>query len=495
MKRIKYWLCFFIIVNLFCYSMLSAVEVSFQSKKTDSFWTDITIDELKEWYNKNKKQILKDYFEFLKFKSISARKEYKKDIEATAEWIKEYLDDMNFNCSIVQTHTYPVVYAEKIESSNDYTVMFYAHYDIQPPDPIEKWNTDPFEPTIINNRVYALGASDDKGQLFYTLVSIKAMLALRSKLPINIKICLDGGEESSSPGLIKILPKYAEKFKADALVAIDSAIPNDKNPVITLGIRGIAVGEVEFIGSASDLHSGKYGGIALNPLRALVCTLSKVWNENGRIMIPGFYDDVIDVPKHMYDVSSYNMDDSTIYAFGGEKGYSLTESNWFRPTFEINGMGGGYTGRGFKTVIPAKAFAKISCRLVPNQDPDKILKLIDKFFIDNSPKGIKVKFIEREGRGKAFLEDVNSRIAKSSCLAFQEVFNAPCKKVLSGITISAVSEMTNVLKCDTVVIGVRSEDDQIHSPNESFSLNRFEKGFLVIAKIIQNCANDNLGKG
>jgi acetylornithine deacetylase/succinyl-diaminopimelate desuccinylase-like protein len=335
-----------------------------------------SVAHFKTWYEKNISQIYADYFTFLRFPSISTDPTYSNDIRKTADWLVSYLKQFGMEAELWQTEGHPVVFASYLEAGPDCpTVLIYQHYDVQPVDPLDLWISDPFEPTIRNERVYARGASDNKGQCFYSITAIKAFLEMGKSLNINIKLFIEGEEECGSKGPSNILEAKKEALKSDYLLIVDLGLPNASTPAVTLGHRGIVAMEVTCKNSSIDLHSGLLGGIALNPNRALVQLLSKLWDDKGRVRVPAFYDQ-IETPnaeelKHIDQKLDLKELESTfgVKAFQGEEDYTLWESNTIRPTLEINGIEGGYTGLGFKTVIPAVAKAKISCRLVPNQDP------------------------------------------------------------------------------------------------------------------------------
>ncbi|MBN2479792.1 MAG: dipeptidase [Parachlamydiales bacterium] len=448
------------------------------------------LDKLEKWYSTNKTKILKDFFDLLRFKTISADENNLDEMLLCAKWLDERFKKIGFQSEIIKTSHYPLVFAEKIFNKDYETILIYAHYDVQPIEPLEEWNTDPFEPTIKEGKVYARGASDDKGQLFYILLAIEALLELKVDLKVNIKIILDGEEESSSQGLIDSLDSLKEKLKADHLLVVDMFIPEENTPAITLGARGLSAMSVDLKGSSSDLHSGDHGGLAYNPLRACVELLSKLYDENGKVAVKGFYDDVIELDekeKSNFDLDFFDLQNYKktfgIKDIGGEKKFRGIEANWLRPTVEINGIGGGYFEKGFKTVIPARVVIKISSRLVPNQDPEKIFHLVKDFLEKNIAKAIDMK-IEYKGGGKAIRSNPSSSLAKTAEKGFAEVFKKPCKKILSGGSIPVIGKIVEKLNCPVVLIGVALSTDNIHAPNEHFGLDRFEKGFLTCSNIL-----------
>jgi acetylornithine deacetylase/succinyl-diaminopimelate desuccinylase-like protein len=446
------------------------------------------IQDLKTWYKKNSKEILSDYFTFLKFKTISAKKNNPEMISC-CKWLSEYLKKIGLKAEIINTPVYPLVYGEMILDKKLPTLMIYGHYDVQPIDPIEQWKTEPFEPTIVDGEVYARGASDNKGQIFYSMVALRSLMELNKKLKVNIKFCIEGDEESSSKGLFSALDSLKDKLKSDYLLVVDFGIPKKDEPAITLGIRGLTTLSLEFTGSSNDLHSGEHGGLAYNPLRAVCELLGNLIDENGKVRIEHFYDDVEKLEKE--EIRSYNLDfdvDAYKMAYGmkdigGEKEFKGLVANWFRPTVEINGISGGYFNEGFKTVIPSKVQVKLSARLVPNQDPNKIAKLIKDFLEKKCPKAIEIK-VKQEGGGKALRSKNESKIAVAASKAYEEVYCKPCKKILAGGSVPVVAEIVQKIKCEPVMMGTSLPDDNIHAPNEHFGLDRFEMGFLTVARTI-----------
>lgn len=369
------------------------------------------------------------------------------------------------------------------------TLLIYGHYDVQPIDPLELWDSDPFIPTERVGKVFARGAVDDKGQIFYAMVAMRALIELKTSLPVNIKFCIEGEEEAGSTGLSSALSKLKEVFQANSLLVVDFDGYNETTPAINLGVRGLVSMDVVLTGSKSDLHSGLCGGIAYNPNRALVELLAKLYAPDGSIAVDGFYDAVEEAtleekkgypPQHE---EVYYREQFGIEAFGMEKGRSLQESNIFRPTLEINGIGGGYTGSGFKTVIPAKAIAKISCRLVPGQDPEEIGRSIKAYLGKHCVKGMKLEVNVHNG-AQAFRANPKSSLALAVSEAATEVCGNPCQNVLSGASIPVIAALSNILGVETVGMGYGLPTDQIHAPNEHFDFRRFQLGFLTVALAI-----------
>ncbi len=447
---------------------------------------------LQLWYKKHKEKILEDYLRFLQFQSVGTDSKYSSQMLSCADWVMNYCKDIGLDSYLIKTHKYPIVFAKNNQKPNAHTLLIYGHYDVQPIDPIELWNSDPFEPEIRDNKVYARGAADDKGQIFYTMVAIRALIEILGELPINIKLCIEGEEECGSIGLLEVMEQEKQTFSCDSLLVVDVGIPDVNTPAITLGARGLIQMEIEISNAKQDLHSGVHGGIVYSANRAMTEVLSKLWDDNNRIQIPNFYDDVCSVSKQEFDTDSFDLQ-NYLKAFGVrvtavEKGFDPQAANWILPSLEINGIYGGYLGEGVKTIIPAVAHAKLSCRIVPNQSPEKVIQQIKAFLSDNIPKGMDFK-IKTHSSSYPIVGNSTSKLAKASMQAYSEVYNKECKKILTGSSIPIIWTMTQKLKCDVLLIGVGIAEDDIHSPNEHFGLDRFEKGFLIISKII-----DKLGK-
>lgn len=448
-----------------------------------------SLAQLRKWFDQHKTQIQEEYFHFLRFKSISTDPSFSKDVIACAHWVKDYIGKKTgMKAELIETEGYPLVYAEDMRAGpNAPTLLIYGHYDVQPVDPLELWKSDPFEPTVRDGNVYARGAVDDKGQIFYGILGVRVWKELGRELNVNLKFCIEGEEESSSIGLSKSLPRIKDKLKADSLLVIDFDQFDRATPALSLGARGLLALEVTLTGSKEDLHSGSHGGVAYNPNKALVQLLAKMWDEEGRVTIPGFYDDVIEEGDqhfdYRFDRQSYTKEFG-VEAFGGEKGRSMVEANTLRPTLEINGLGGGYFGPGFKTVIPAHAMAKISARLVPNQDPDRISHQISEFLKKHAVAGMQVKVVLMGGE-EAFRGAKDSHLAKAVALASSEVMNKPCKNVLAGGSIPVIAKIIKECGVEFVGMGYGLPTDSIHAPNEHFDMKRLENGFLTVARTLE----------
>jgi len=448
-----------------------------------------SIDELRSWYDARKETILSDYFTFLKFPSISTDPAHKQDIRNAAHWVEEHLKEIGFSVELWETSGNPVVFAEHQAGKDRPTVLIYHHYDVQPIDPINQWKSPPFEPELRDGFVYARGASDNKGQCFNTLTTLKAVFDLCQNVNLNIKLFVEGEEECGSAGALQVLKEKKERLKADYVLVIDMGIPAENQPSITIGLRGIVTMEVKCTNSKIDLHSGVMGGIVLNPNRALVQLLAKMWDESGKITIPGFYDDVKVPAQDELKEITQDYDEAFlrkqfgIKSFQGEGSYSIWESNTIRPTLEINGISGGYTGPGFKTVIPSHANAKISCRLVPGQDPKKIVHCITQFLEKIAPKGLEIEVTPVHG-GRAVRTSPHTKLAQVCSEAYSEVFGKPCQKVFCGASVPLVADLTDAIGGEVAMIGVDLATDDIHAPNEHFGLNQLQKGYLTLGRIL-----------
>ncbi len=452
--------------------------------------TEITIETLKKWYHDHRDQTMEDFFTFLSFPSISADPKYEQDVRRAADWLCEYMKGIGLDTVIWETPGLPVVFGSHLKAGPDRpTLLIYHHYDVQPVDPLDLWKSEPFKPEVRNNQVFARGAVDNKGQCFYSLTALKAFLSLAKEININIKVFIEGEEESGGRGTAAILEQKKEQLKSDYLLVVDFDIPAPNTPGISLGTRGLVTLDVECSNSSIDLHSGVHGGIALNPNRALAHLLTTFWDEKGRVTVPHFYDDVQDLPaQHLSSVDmTFDEEEYTrqfgVKAFACEEGYTVKQSCWLRPTLEINGMSGGYTGTGFKTVIPSKASAKISCRLVPGQDPEKIGRSIAEHLHSQAPKGIAVK-AEILHCAKAYRSNIDSSIVKTAALAYEEIFRKPCKYLFCGGSVPIVVDLAQASGGEVAMIGVGLADDDIHAPNEHFGLDRFEIGYLTMGRIL-----------
>lgn len=457
-----------------------------------------TILSLSEEFDKRKEEIINEFFTFLRFSSISSEAEHQNQMMACAHWLQNYLKELDFDVELWKSTGHPVIFASHMLAGPEKpTLLIYNHYDVQPVDPLPLWETPPFEPTIKKDSVYARGAQDNKGQCFYVLQALKAVLKRDGKLPINVKLCIEGEEEMGSGALAELLPRKSKELKADYLAIVDLGLTKPNTPAITLGVRGIISLDLVIQDAFVDLHSGSHGGIVYNPIHALVELLAKLHDPSGKVAVPGFYDAAESLSEKeraalslYFDADEYQKEFGA-HPLGGEKEYSPLERAWARPTIEINGITGGYTGQGFKTVIPATASAKISCRLVPNQEPEKIAHLVSKFLVENTPKGLRVNVDVHSGGGIAVRTSPNSKIVQAFTRAYSEVFQKPCEYILAGGSIPIVAELAKASQSEVVLLGMGLPTDRIHAPNEHFGLDRFKQGYLMFSRTLEILGVDN----
>lgn len=452
----------------------------------------LTLEFLKACFRKEYDEILEDYFTFLRFQSISTDPSYHSQVETCSQWLSKQLQNIGLNVEIWKNEGKPVIFATDLRAGPDHeTLLLYCHYDVQPVDPIDLWTTPPFEPHLRNGRVYARGAADNKGQCFYTLRALKTLIENLPSLPVNLKFIIEGEEESGSVALSNLLKEKKEQLKADHLLIIDAGLESPGQPAINLGARGMTCMTVTLTGSRFDLHSGTHGGIVYNPNRALVELLATLHDETGSVTIPGFYKDVVEPSSEEKNIYALDFDpwlfekEFGTPATGMEKGRTPRESAWLRPTLEINGLSGGYGGSGFKTVIPARAIAKLSCRLVPNQNPTRVATLVKNHLLAQHFPGISIDVHIHPGQGNPCRTSPHSRIATIASKAYSEVFHKPCSYILLGGSIPVAADLAKTAGADMALIGVGLPTDQIHAPDEHFDLDRFEQGYLTICRIIQ----------
>jgi len=425
------------------------------------------------------KDPLSELIEFLQIPSVSANPENKKDVERAARWLEERLRAAGFDVELVPTDGHPIVYAEKQVDPQKPTVLIYGHYDVQPPEPLELWNTPPFEPTIRDGKIFARGASDDKGQVF---AHVAAVSQLADELPVNVKFVIEGEEEIGSPNLVPFVEENRERLSADAVLISDSPMFAPGLPTLTYGLRGLAYMEVRLRGLGRDVHSGAYGGAVPNAAHAAAWMIGKLKDEMGWVRIPGFYDDVEPISPQEREMWSRLPFDEEEYRrevgasdTSGEPGYSILERRWARPTFDVNGIGSGYQGEGSKTVIPAEAFFKFSMRLVPNQDPEKIAELTEEYLRSIVPAGYEMEVIRYHG-GQPVLVPTDSPPMQAAAAALAQAWGRETVFTREGGSIPIVYDFMRVLEAPVVLMGFGLESDNLHAPNEKLDLINFEKG-------------------
>lgn len=442
---------------------------------------------MKAYIAENKDRFLAELFEILRIPSISSQSENKKDMQACAEKLAQLLLDAGADMAkVYPTKGHPVVFGEKIIDRNLPTVLVYGHYDVQPVDPIELWKSNPFEPEVRDGAIYARGANDDKGQLF---MHVKAFeyLVRENKLQHNIKFILEGEEEIGSPSLSEWAKEHKELLACDVILVSDTTMIDEKVPSINCGMRGLAYVEVKVTGPDKDLHSGHYGGAVSNPINVLCDMISSLIDKDGHITVEGFYDDVVELSaedRALLAKAPFNIDEYKksldIDEVRGEKGYTTLERTGIRPCLDVNGIWGGFTGEGAKTVIPSTAHAKISMRLVPNQDCHKISDLFAKHFCKIAPKGVKVEVFPHHG-GNGFLMPISSPAYKAASKAIGEVYGIDPVPSRGGGSIPVLADLQQILGVNPLLMGFGLERDTIHSPNESYLLSQFYKGMESIA--------------
>ncbi|HIB36345.1 dipeptidase [Mesonia sp.] len=446
----------------------------------------------KAYIEEHKDRFLQELIELLKIPSISADSAYKDDVLKTAEAVKERLAEAGCELTeICETPGYPVVYGEKIIDKNLPTVLVYGHYDVQPPDPINLWDSPPFEPVIKETEahpegaIFARGACDDKGQMYMHVKALEYMVK-NNDLPCNVKFMIEGEEEVGSENLGWFIERNHEKLKNDVILISDTGMIAKDTPSITTGLRGLSYVEVEVTGPNRDLHSGLYGGAVANPINVLTKMIASLHDENKHITIPGFYDKVeelsteerVKMAEAPFSLEKYKkaLDLNDVY---GEEGYTTNERNSIRPTLDVNGIWGGYIGEGAKTVIPSKAFAKISMRLVPNQDWKEITELFKKHFESIAPSGVTVEVKPHHG-GQGYVTPIDGIEYQAASEAYQEVFGKVPIPQRSGGSIPIVSLFEKELKSKTILMGFGLDTDAIHSPNEHFGIWNYLKGIETI---------------
>ena len=447
--------------------------------------------EIKQYIQENEERFLNELFSLIRIPSISALPSHKDDMLACAErWRQLLLEAGADEAMVMPSEGHPLVYAEKHVSPDAPTVLVYAHYDVMPAEPLELWKSQPFEPEVRDGRIWARGADDDKGQ---SMIQVKAFeyLVREGLLRHNVKFIFEGEEEIGSPSLNAFLKAHKELLKADVILVSDTSMLGADLPSLTTGLRGLAYWEIEVTGPNRDLHSGHFGGAVANPINVLCDLLSKVIDADGRITVPHFYDDVEEVPaaeREMiaqipFDEKKY-MEAIGVKALKGEKGYSTLERNSCRPSFDVCGIWGGYTGEGSKTVLPSKAYAKVSSRLVPHQQHEKISQLFVDYLTQQAPDYVQVKVTPLHG-GEGYVCPIDHPAYQAAEKGFEKAFGKKPLAVRRGGSIPIISDFEQILGIKTILMGFGLESDAIHSPNENFSLDIFRKGIEAVVEFHQ----------
>ena len=451
-----------------------------------NYKTIIYMQGWKDYQAANKDRFLDELLDLLRIPSVSARSEHKNDMVKCAEAVKQRLLEAGATtATIYPTAGHPIVYGEKLTDPSKPTVLVYGHYDVQPADPLELWHSGPFEPVIKEGKLYARGSADDKGQFYMHVKALETMVKTNT-LSTNIKFCIEGEEEVGSPNLAQFVSAHKDLLKADVILISDTAMLSMDTPSIDIGVRGLSYIELEVTGPNRDLHSGVYGGAVANPITILAKMIASCHDENNHITIPGFYDDVVEaspeerklMAKAPFDEADYKKD-LGVKELWGEKGYTTNERTGIRPTLELNGIWGGYQGEGAKTVLPSKAFAKVSARLVPNQSHHKITEKLLKYFSSIAPAGVTVKAQEHHG-GEPYMTPIDSKAYKAAAQAIKTTFGKDPIPVRGGGSIPICSLFEKELGVKIVFMGFGLDSDNLHSPNEKFELVNFYKGIETI---------------
>ena len=429
---------------------------------------------------------LEDLFAFLRFSSISTDSNYTDDTRSCANWLIEKLSGMGLAAELHETARHPIVIARNAHVEGRPTVMIYGHYDVQPVDPVELWDSGPFEPEIRDGRIWARGATDNKGQMLAHILGVEKMLKEDGELPVNLIFLFEGEEEIGSPNLGPFLEEHKDALKCDVIAISDTGMAAPNTPTLGYGLRGISCAEVILRGPKGDLHSGLFGGAVANPATAVAQLVASLHDMNGKVTVDGFYDKVREMEpweREMAAKTPGTADADFLSVTGspslyGEDGFTAAERVWARPTLEVNGIGGGYQGEGSKTVLPAEAMAKFSCRLVPDQDPDEIFEQLKAHLEANCPEGVTMEILKEHG-GKPYLADPQSGFGLAAQEALKAAFDKDPVLIREGGSIPIVQTFQDILGVDTLLLGLALSDAQIHAPNENFPVENFEAGIRL----------------
>lgn len=453
------------------------------------------MQEVLKHIDENLETRLEELFEWVRIPSVSTDPAHKDDVRTAAEHLVRDLKSIGVTkAEIVETDGHPAVYAESKGPSGSPTVLFYGHYDVQPADPLSEWTTPPFEPEVRDGRIYGRGVADDKGQVHIHLKAIESILKTNEQLPLTVKFLVEGEEETGSTHLDELIRSNLERLRCQAVVVSDSPMFAEGYPSICVGLRGLAYGEIIVHGPKQDLHSGAFGGGVANPANVLAQILSGLKDAENRVTVPGFYDDVVvlnDEQKKSFSDLPFNeaawLELTGSPAISGETGFSTLERLWARPTLDINGLVSGYTGEGAKTIVPSSARAKISARLVANQEPDKILDLLEKRVLELAPESVEVEFVRHHG-GMPYLGPSDHPAFQAARNALQTGFDKTPVEIREGGTIPVVSTFSNVLKAPCVLMGFGLPDQNIHGPNENLRVANYHGGIRSIAAFLYEFA-------
>ncbi len=442
----------------------------------------------------NQQRFLSELKDLLRIPSVSTLPEHKGDVLRAAEFVAKHLRNIGMeHVEVIPTAGHPLVYADWLKATGKPTVLCYGHYDVQPPDPLSEWHTPPFEPTERDQNLYARGAVDDKGQMYMHIKAFESLLKTNGgKLPVNVRVLIEGEEEVGGESIAKFVREHPERLKADVALVSDTEMFAPNLPTLCVGLRGMVYTELEATGAKTDLHSGMYGGAAPNPFEALARLITKLKDEKGKILIPGFYDRVkkpsaaeLKAWRSLpFNVEHFRKTEVGSKELTGEVKFGVLERLWARPTLEVHGMPGGFIGAGAKTVIPARASAKVSMRLVPDQQPQKIFKLYGNFVQKNVPKGISIN-IRQYSLADPIVIKTNNKFVQASTQAMKEVFNKDTVFIRSGGSIPIVADFEKHLKIPSVMMGFGLPDDNLHAPNEKFHIPNFYRGIESIIRFLQ----------
>jgi acetylornithine deacetylase/succinyl-diaminopimelate desuccinylase-like protein len=438
---------------------------------------------------------LEEYYSFLRFPSVSTDAKYADKVRDCAAWVSQKLEKIGLESKVVPTPGHPIVWARNKHRNGRPTVLIYGHYDVQPPDPLELWDSPPFEPVLKNGYVFARGATDNKGQIFSHILGLQETIEKNGDLPVNVDLVIEGEEEVGSQNLGKFLTDNRDALKCDVVLVSDTGMIAPKTPTISYGLRGVTALEIKVTGPKMDLHSGIFGGAVANPATALARMLATLHDADGHIAVPGFYDDVVPLQdwereawkKLPIDADAEMLGETKAPALFGEKGFSTLERIWARPTAEVNGMGSGYQGPGTKTVLPSHAMAKLTFRLVPNQKGDAILDLAKKHFQKNLPPGVTLE-MQTGHSGPWYLTDPHSKFGEAAQRALKKAFNKDVALIREGGSIPIVSDFRKILGVETLLIGLALQDCRAHSPNENFPLENLEAGIRMNQAVLEELA-------
>jgi acetylornithine deacetylase/succinyl-diaminopimelate desuccinylase-like protein len=448
-----------------------------------------------DFINTSRDRYLEELTQYLAIPSVSALPEHADDMRRCAEWTSEQMRTIGLeNVRVIGTSGHPVVYGDWLQAPGAPTVLFYGHYDVQPVDPVELWLSPPFEGTVRDNELFARGATDDKGQLFMHLKALEAYLRQDGRLPINVRAIFEGEEEIGSPNLDQFIKDHKDELACDVVVISDSPMFDKGVPSICYGLRGLSYFQIDLRGTTTDLHSGSFGGAVANPGFVLAQVLSAMKDRGGHVKIPGFYDDVRELSERERDEFKRLPFNEKQYRKGlgapklhGESGFSTLERVWARPTFEVNGLLAGFTGEGAKTVIPATAMAKVSMRLVPNQDPDKIAALFEDHLRKATPKNVELKVTRMHG-GKPWMTELDNRFVQAAARAIEMGFGKTPVYTREGGSIPVVATFQSELNAPTVLFGIGLPDENAHAPNEKLDLGNFYGGIIASAYLYDEIA-------